>query len=1192
MKIKQLDITGFKSFAEKTTVLFSQGICAVVGPNGCGKSNIVDAIRWVMGEQSVKHLRGKSMEDVIFSGTEIKPPLNMAEVALTLINDNGNTPEEYRHFSEIMVSRRLFRSGESGYYINKQACRLKDIQNLLMGTGVGSRTYAIIEQGRIESLIDAGPERRRYFIEEAAGITRYKARKNEALQKINRTQQNLLRINDVIFEVRRQINSLKRQAKKAERFKTYQQKIQDLEVTLAAYRYRAICAEMAEAGSLLESLRDTDLKNESEFATLDAAIEQIKQQRAAKHESISEHKAKRHQLERAIDRLEGDIHHGAKDIERMATEADQLRTDIQGIAEKDQGITVECVTLERKKETLLQDTEKIKETLKQEQQAEQTARQRLAELRQSLEDNKPRLIELASRKATYANTLQNTSKQGASLSTRLDQIKKEKNQTASEHARLEKVVAKAESHDQTLTQALQQIDKALESLHKQLLKKREALGQQVRSVQSMDAERQKISSRHGALKKMQDNYEWFKKGVRVIMKQWNPPSAGEDVIIGLVADVIEPEPSYEEAVEAALGQTLQHVIVRDQNHSVAAIDFLRSQSAGRGSFIAKTAFRPLIDPNNTVFPEGHEPLINHIRVKKGYEELIHGLLSHVVVAEDLESALKHWNHNTSPCVIVTRKGEQLCPQGILTGGSADNGDSGILAKKKEVRDLADKISLLEASFKQARAKQQQLETETIALETQLQKGRETQRQKGLEQIQIEKELYRLREQLKHSSQHLEILALETRQIEGEQTDVQQELSSHQKVLSELALEIQAVELAIGETNGKIEQASTNMDAVSQKVVELKLELANLQARSDNCQNTLRRLRDFQSDSLTRLNQLEKELNQREQDRTATENRLAKDRATLSGMYDELKSMEETLAEGEAGYEAIENMLQENDKALSHVRSAQQETLLKIQQLELKQSERHMKHDHLKNRILDTYHRNIETCHQDYDFEGFSVEQAEEQLTQFHERMSRIGEVNLTAIQDYETLSERYELLTSQRDDLMNATDALRRVIRKINRTSLKQFMKTFKAVNEKLQMVFPRLFEGGTASLALMEPRKPLESGIAYLVHPPGKKLTHMSLLSGGEKALAAIGLVFSLFLIKPTAFCVLDEIDAPLDDVNILRFSSLVKEIGEASQVIMITHNRQTMEMADALFGVTMEDKGVSKLLSLSLDGLAKSPN
>ncbi|NVM20356.1 MAG: chromosome segregation protein SMC [Desulfobacterales bacterium] len=1183
MKVKQLDVIGFKSFVDKTTVLFPHGICAVVGPNGCGKSNIVDAMRWVMGEQSVKQLRGKSMEDVIFAGTEKKPPLNMAEVSLTLINDNGSTPEEYRQFSEIMVSRRLFRSGESAYFINKQPCRLKDIQNLLMGTGVGSRTYGVVEQGRVVALIDASPEERRFFIEEAAGITRYKSRKNEAIQKINRTQQNLLRVNDVIVEVKRQMNSLRRQARKAERYKTFQTKIEHLEVMLATYRYKVICDKMREAEALTQSLMDTDFKHESELAKLDAAIEEIKQERAAKHQNISEHKAQRHQLQRVIDKLEQDIDYAAKEIERLSNEADQLKAELKETDEKKQSITAECHQLEEQRQALQQDIEKTKETLKQSKESEQAVKERLAELNQSLEANKAELINLASRRAAYENTLENASRQRSGLSRRLDQIKKEKSQTENEIAKLEKEKTKCEEDNNALVQSIAETVEALEYLDKQLEEKRQALSRQVRKVQTMEAERQKVRSRYGALKKMDDNYEWFREGVRVIMRDWNTKGPDETGIYGLVADIIEPETTYEDAVEAALGETLQYVLVKDQEGGMEAIDFLRAQSAGRSGFIPVKALRPMIDKDHTVLPDGQELLINNIKVKQGYQQVVQSLLGHVLVAENLETALQLWNRNGSRQAIVTRQGDRVCQQGILIGGSPENGSSGILAKKKEMKELTEQISDLDVSMEAAKSEQKQLEGETVELETEVQKARQALSQENQHQIQVEKELYRLQEKFKHTRHHLEILDLESQQIEGEQADVEQELYRHQGVVAELAKEIQTVESTIAGTNAKIEEVSEDLEAASQKVVGLKLELTTLEAQCDHAENTLRRLKDFQNDRLKKLNQLSQQVKQREEDRVATQDRLAKDRDRLERLYAGLKTMEETLAESEAGYQAIEGMLEQNDRALSKVRSAQQETAQKIQQLELKQSERRMTRDQLIGRIHENYHLNIETSCNEFDADNFSEEETQTALARYRKRAARIGEVNLGAIHEYENLSERHRSLTEQRDDLIGAIEALHRVIRKINRTSLKQFVKAFKAVNEKLQIVFPRLFEGGTANLVLMDPKRPLESGVSYLVHPPGKKLTRMSLLSGGEKALAAIAMIFSLFLIKPAAFCVLDEIDAPLDDINVVRFNHLLREIGNESQVIVITHSKQTMEMADALFGVTMEDKGISKLVSLN---------
>jgi len=521
---------------------------------------------------------------------------------------------------------------------------------------------------------------------------------------------------------------------------------------------------------------------------------------------------------------------------------------------------------------------------------------------------------------------------------------------------------------------------------------------------------------------------------------------------------------------------------------------------------------------------------------------------------------------------------------MMTGGSTDNGRSGILAKKKEVRDLAAQISQLDTSVAVAQAKQKELETEAVALETEVQKARQVQTQKSQQLIELERHLDRLQERLKHIHRHLEILDLEAQQIAGERTDAEQDFSRYEEVLSDLAKEVQAEESATEQTNAELKKISEEMEGVHERVVDGKLKLTALQAEYDSALNTLRRLMHFQQDWQEKLAQLEQGLKQREEDRIATERALTRDQAKMGDLHTQLEAMKESLAQSEAEYQAIEGALKESDQALAQVRTRQQETLQKIQQLELAQSERRMTCDHLVGRIQERYHQDIKVLAREDDTEDFSLEETERALAACRERMARIGDVNLTAIQDYETLGERYRLLTEQRDDLMGAIETLHRVIRKINRVSLKQFMKTFKAVNEKLQVVFPKLFEGGTANLVLTDPKRPLESGVSFLVRPSGKRLTRMSLLSGGEKALAAITLIFSLFLIKPTAFCVLDEIDAPLDDVNVSRFIHLLEEIGKQSQVIMVTHNKQTMETADALFGVTMEEKGISKLVSLNL--------
>ncbi len=572
-------------------------------------------------------------------------------------------------------------------------------------------------------------------------------------------------------------------------------------------------------------------------------------------------------------------------------------------------------------------------------------------------------------------------------------------------------------------------------------------------------------------------------------------------------------------------------------------------------------------------------------MKEGYEDLIRSLAGHVAIAEDLEAALQLWNNNGFPHTIVTQEGDRVCSQGILIGGSSDNAAPGILAKKKEIRELAKQLSRLETATAKAKSRQEQLETETIALETRIQKTRQIQRQKSQEEVALDKELYRLTEERKHAHQRLKVLDLEAQQIRGEETDLDLELSRYEEVLSELSREIKTTETAVVQKSAEIKEVSENLESLNQKLVTLGLGLTRLQAEYDNAQNTVRRLRHFQDERLGEMSHLAKQLKQKELDSIAVQKRQGEDRDKLTRMYAEIQNADEALAEMEAEYQTIERMLEESDRALADVGSAQQEALQKIQQLELKQTERRMRREHLVSRIWESYRLDIESADQDDQTEGLSAEEMEKEMARYREKIIRIGDVNLAAIPEYEALEERYRFLSEQRDDLVDAIEALRRVIRKINRTSLRQFMRTFKAVNEKLHEVFPRLFEGGTAKLALTDPKRPLESGVSFLVHPPGKRLTRMSLLSGGEKALSAIALVFSLFLIKPSAFCIFDEIDAPLDDINTHRYNDLLRQIGEASQVILITHNKQTMEVADALFGVTMEDKGISKLVSINLE-------
>ncbi len=1202
MKLKKLEIAGFKSFPDKTCIEFHSGISAVVGPNGCGKSNIVDALRWVMGEQSVKQLRGKSMEDVIFAGSNGKPSLNMAEVVLTISNDNGDAPEELpeelKDLTEIMLTRRLYRSGESIYSINKHPCRLKDIHNIFLGSGMGAKSYAVVQQGNIGAITEAGPEERRLFIEEAAGVTRYKNRKNEALRKIESTNQNLLRVADIIAEVKRQMAGLKRQAKRAEIYKNHQHRVMQLDILITLHYYDDYTRQIQETDLLLTSLIDTNIEHTSKLQKLDAAVEEIKFQRSQKTQEISDQKARKFEHQRAIDKMENDLDHLRRDIERLGNEAGELEVDHKNLEAKNQNILSEIAQVKKQNESLKEEIKNAAYSLDRKRSASQEIRDKLSELSRKIEAYKTNLMEMVAREARYKNIYQNAANNKESLKRRLKRIREEKADASKKVISTQNLESKAKSRLNSLIAEVGEINRRIDAMQKRLVEKNNLLGKQVKLVQTLDLERNKARSQYLTLKKMEDNFEWYKDGVRAIMKaQSQPPFVDLDQnskapanqhklaanVIGLIADIIEPEPSFETAVEAVLGESLQYILVKDQEAGLCSINYLQSTSAGRSGFIPVSSIKQ-IDCNHEKMPGVQKRLINHISISQGFEKTIEALLGHVIIASDVEEAITIYNNNGLLQTIVTKNGDIVSHQGIMIGGSKDNG-IGILAKKQKLKELDRQIKKLDQQLITARSDQKELETEVRKVESSMQMEIEHKNTVRQNEIESEKSLYKITEDLKHARNHLEIVCLEQDQLLGEKSDIDEEMVKYNKELSEITNSVKTAQDKVAETSKKIDSVSSEMENFHQSAIDLNLELTALNARLENSNNTLRRLEEFCDDGVKRLGQLSLEIKQKNQNRQAFKQKIIEYEQSLSSMYDDMKSLEQALESNETEYQSIAAKLQESDSIVSDIHSRREEVLQKIRMLELEQSQRHMKQDAISNRLTELYHKPLPQLRPDSsEVPEMSVDKMEDKLAEYRKKIANIGDVNLGAIKEYEQLKTRFDFLNKQYNDLIQALEDLQNVIKKINKITQKRFIDTFNLINAKLDEVFPRLFEGGSARLILTHPDKPLETGVEMMIHPRGKKLTRISLFSGGEKALGAIAFIFSIFLIKPTSFCLMDEIDAPLDDANILRFNDLLKIIGAKSQVIMITHNKRTMEFADMLFGVTMEKQGISKIVSVNL--------
>jgi chromosome segregation protein len=1187
MKVKKLEINGFKSFVEKTSVQFPPGISAFVGPNGCGKSNIVDAIKWVMGEQSVKQLRGKSMEDVIFSGSNGKSPLNMAEVSLTLSNENGTAPEELKDFTEIMLTRRLYRSGESNYFINKQPCRLKDIHNIFMGSGMGTKSYAVIQQGNIGRITDAGPEERRVLIEEAAGITRYKSRKKEALSKVRATNQNIVRVSDIIAEIKRQMAGLKRQARKAERYKKYQRRIRELDIYLTFHYYDEYTRKIDEADALLRDLKDTDVEHSSRLKKLDAEVEKIKLQRTEKNQEIADRKSRKFETQRHIDRTENDLSHLHEDVERLTYEFGELESARKNLEEKNRELMAEVTQVESQNITLYDKIKTAKSTIDKEQSIEQNIKDQLSALNQELETCKANLMDLVAREAQYKNIYQNATSNKESLKRRLKIIDEEEAATSKKVVGLRDKKNKAQAQLDLYKTEIDGLNKQIDITQKHLQEKNRALGEQVKIVQTFDIERNKAKSSYTTLKKMEDNFEWYKGGVRAVMKRHrlNIEDKGHDGILGLMADIVEPEPTFGTAVEAALGESLQYILIQDQKTGLDTIDYLQTTRSGRSGFIPVSSMKNTsADPKTG--PDPQKKLLNHVSVKQGFEKIAEALLGHVAVTTDMEEALALFNSNGALQTVVTKNGDLISHQGIMVGGSKDK-ISGILAKKQELKDVKSQIKDLSQKLDSARRKQKELESEVWNIENTLQKFQESKNKTAQNEVEAEKDLYKATEDFKNALRHLEIVRLEHEQLLGEESDIDEEVARYNTAVAEVEEQVKNAQILVSEKLERISVVSSELEALNQKIVDLKLNLTALNAKLENSNNSLRRLKEFQNDGINRTEQLSRDLTLKQQKKSGLKEKIKELKQRLSDLYADMRRLDQALENDESDYHEIDTKLKESGDIISVIQNERDETLQKTRLLELEQSQRHIKRENLANHLQESYHTPLAVLKSEFDNTSIdmnlSTDEIESELNRLRKRITNIDDVNLGAIKEYEQLKERFDFLNEQRNDLEKAVIDLHMVIRKINRISKERFLNTFNMINKKLEEVFPRLFEGGSARLVLTEPENPLETGVEFMIHPPGKKLTRMSLLSGGEKALSAIALIFSIFLIKPAYFCLMDEIDASLDDTNVFRFNDLLQIIGEKSQIIMITHNKSSMEFAETLFGITMEKKGISKVVSVN---------
>jgi chromosome segregation protein len=1388
MRIRKIEVVGFKSFSDKVILLFDQPITAVVGPNGCGKSNIVDAIRWCMGEQSAHKLRGKAMEDVIFNGSDTRGPSGMAEVSLTFVNDDGQVPIQYSSYHEIVVTRRLFRDGESEYLINKTLVRLRDVVDLFLGTGVSSKAYSIIEQGRIGLVVSAKPEDRRHLIEEAAGITKYKHLRQAAERKMDATRQNLLRLSDLVGEMEQRLGSLKRQAQKAERYKRYRAEMKDLDLWAHAHRFLGIQAEQRVVGERLAEATglQADVRTDLERRELDLErwrLEAVEEERRLQgmQQEIAE-------LDNRIKLTELTANTHTKDADEIEARAAEDRAEIATVEQQAEEARVGAETAAEEQRAQEESARNESAELADSEDRYRQLREELQGVQAEIEAQRTEQAALVGRVARDDERLEDLSRRRGELETRLLRVRDEGERIDEQLHDARSQAAVIETKLGGLRQLRLALGERREAHEARLDELKRLVSEGEVDLEAQRTELHRRRSRLTSLTEIAQRYEGFQRGVRAVMQQGEASRAG---VRALVADILDAPAELEIAVEAVLGERLGSIIVEDHDAAARAVDYLKVNAEGRSSFIpvevrlavatlleeeaaaeaaveavrgvaggglgtqapimvplpagpmgsggavlgggaaagpagmqaapalitepvvwtempaavaeiaglaalgavdpwpgveegtapegapdaapgvesiesviesvvqageaqrfeevilrvaeaaglkvapepeaaaasptasesvgqdaADRAFAPAVDLQSAVEaiaaaaairevtrellsdararsarltgPGIRGPLLELCGYDAGYERVAELLMGDVVVVEDLPTALETWRRETEAGdlgpTLVTLDGDVVDPHGVVTGGSRERVGQGVLQQKREMRELEELIAGLERDLAAASARHLSLKGELHATTRLLEELQRDTHSGEVEIVTQEKDLGRGREECSR-------LGARRAEIDGELAELREALDAAERDADETARASGEARARLGTIEERLavlaqqgQDLLERVDGSATRVTDLKVRVAMAQEKVVAARARVEGLAQQAHDHADRLQKLRQGIEDGEARRVELRAQAEEEHARLLVMAGESAERSDKLSSERAAHETRQSEMQIEEVGLRDLRRRSQELADEVQSLELKGHDLQSARARLDETVLERYRLELWREVPDYHLRPLCGPEQEARLRELRELIDRMGEVNLTAIDEFTELETRHEFKAKQKADVEQALEQIEKAIQKINRTSRQRFRETYDAVNTKFQEVFPRLFKGGRARLELTDENDLLETGVEIVAQPPGKKLQSIDLLSGGEKALTAVSLVFAIFLVKPSPFCLLDEVDAPLDEANVGRFNDMIREMTDRSQFIVITHNKRTMAMVDQLYGVTMQEPGCSQIVAVKL--------
>jgi chromosome segregation protein len=1179
MFLKRLDIIGFKSFADRVSIEFVPGVTAVVGPNGSGKSNITDAIRWVLGEQSAKSLRGAKMEDIIFAGSDSRKPLNVAEVTITLDNEDQFLPLDYQ---EVSITRRVYRSGESEFFINKQPCRLKDIVDLLMDSGLGKEAFSIIGQGRVEEILSSKPEERRTIFEEAAGVLKYKIRKKKAENKLAETQENLHRVSDILHELEQQLEPLKMQASIAKDYLEKRDELERFEVALMVHDIEQLHQQWTSLKQLLAQHQNEEIQLSAALQKEEAEIEQLRDHITALDESIDGLQQVLLVASEELEKLEG-RKEVLKERKKNAVQyKKQLEDAIASLSEKKERLEL---ALKREKEQLAQ-LKKAVSTIQAELKEKQASLSAYdANVEEKIEQLKSDYIELVHEQASLKNERSHLQTLLAKLQAKQIALAEENRKYLDERKYLQEQYAKLDEKRQQMEKTLQQKEALLQEKTNEVAAMKADLEKKESMLYQAYQYLQQTKSRKEMLEEMQQDYAGFFQGVKEILKA----RAKFPGIHGAVVELIQVPDRYETAMEIALGGAMQHIVVENEEVARKAIHYLKAHDYGRATFLPMNVMQPkTISSEQLALIKGHPAFVGIaselIHYDSAYRSVIANLLGNVIITTDLKGAnelarLLHYRYR-----LVTLDGDVVSPGGAMTGGGVAKKANSLLSRNRELETITAKLHEMEQKTEQLERLVQtkkkaihQEEAALLALRQQIEEER-------FALQEVKSELREVQLQEKNMNERLALYDHEKANDEQEAKQMTEKLAAIEQQLGGLEGKLQEIDRTIETLQAQKQSEQTSKEALQTAMTEQKIALAETQQRLKNVQE--------------KVEQLNAEL-------ADTERQLQTAKQELATLMEEINS-------SHSGEEELEKMrqkkAQDKQKTIELIASRREQRLqyqTKLEHLEREWKEKKRQHkqladmvkdeevklnrldvelENLLNRLREEYMLSFEAAKEAYPL-TVDVQEARKRVKLIKRSIDELGTVNLGAIDEYERVSERYQFLTEQKADLQQAKETLHQVIDEMDQEMKKRFLSTFEHIRSHFGDVFRQLFGGGNADLRLTNPDDLLETGIEIVAQPPGKKLQNLSLLSGGERALTAIALLFSILKVRPVPFCVLDEVEAALDEANVHRYAQYLKQFSNQTQFIVITHRKGTMEEADVLYGVTMQESGVSKLVSVRLE-------